>query len=285
MFMRFFVALFMSIAPAVSPAVSLLVSMPAAAQVMSIETYTEQWDPVQGEWVRLEEGAQRLVQSRPAPQADAIAQYGPFRVLDAGRAALMGGTDAASPAFFAAMLRDFPQIAMLDMIECPGTGDDRANMRLGRMIRAAGLTTRVPAGGSVRSGAVELFLAGVERQIDDGAEFAVHSWRDEYGREANDFAADAAVNRSYRDYYQEMGMAADESSAFYDMTNSVPHETALWLTAQDMRAWMPPYPRGESADNASGEVQGVSLLQLDGKAPQLAYADMSVQLDLEVGFP
>lgn len=275
--MRFLTALFLSFAS--------LVSMPVAGQVMSVEAYTEQWDPATGEWVRLEEGAERLVRARPAPQPEAIAHYGPFRVLGDGRAALMDVTDAASPAYFAAMMRDYPHITALDMIECPGTGDDRANMRLGRMIRAAGLTTRVPAGGSVRSGAVELFLAGVERQIEDGAEFAVHSWRDDSGREADDFAADASVNRTYRDYYQEMGMAADRASAFYDMTNSVPHEKALWLTAQDMREWT----QIESARSSDGEVQGVTLLQagqqLGEKAPLLAYADVSVQLDSKVGFP
>jgi hypothetical protein len=47
---------------------------------------------------------------------------------------------------------------------------------------------------------------GRERRIDNGAEFAVHSWRDRQGREARDFAADAAPNRNYLDYYREMGM-------------------------------------------------------------------------------
>ena len=68
---------------------------------------------------------------------------------------------------------------MLEMIEAPGTEDDRANLRLGRLIRARGIATHVPAGGSVRSGGVELFLAGTRRIADPGAEFAVHAWADE----------------------------------------------------------------------------------------------------------
>ena len=189
------------------------------------------------EWVE-GEGAGRYVSSAPAAFGPALAEYGPFRVLDERRAALTGATDAASPAQFAAMLRDFPGLAALELIECPGTDDDRANLKLGRMIRAAALETRVPRGGSVRSGGVELFLAGAARRIDDGAEFAVHSWRDEYGREAHEFAADAPAHRAYLDYYVEMGMERGQARVFYAMTNSVPNGAAKWLTAQDMRGWL-----------------------------------------------
>jgi hypothetical protein len=107
------------------------------------------------------------------------------------------------------------------------------------MIREAGLRTHVPAGGSVRSGAVELFLAGTERTMEEGATFAVHSWLDSYGRQPKDFAEDHAANRLYLDYYVEMGMTKDQAREFYAMTNSVPHESALWLGASDMRPWVP----------------------------------------------
>lgn len=138
------------------------------------------------EVVEIAAGGDRFVQAQPAAVPQGIAAYGPFRVLDRGRAALVDVTDGASPASFAAMLRDFPDIATLEMLDCPGTDDDRANLALGRMIRARGIATHVPDGGSVRSGAVELFLAGVRRAADPGAEFAVHAWQDEDGREPGD---------------------------------------------------------------------------------------------------
>ena len=125
------------------------------------------------------------------------------------RAALVDATDAA-PARRSSRrcCATYPRIATLEMVECPGTDDDTANLRLGRMIRAAGIATHVPADGSVRSGAVELFLAGGTRAVDDGAEFAVHAWRDSDGLRAGDFAADAPDNRAYLAYYREMGVAA-----------------------------------------------------------------------------
>lgn len=39
-------------------------------------------------------------------------------------------TDAHSLAQFDAMLRAFPGISLIEMIDCPGTEDDRANLKL-----------------------------------------------------------------------------------------------------------------------------------------------------------
>ncbi|MBU3991708.1 MAG: alpha/beta hydrolase [Alphaproteobacteria bacterium] len=185
-----------------------------------------------------EAGSERFVVVAPVPVPRGIASYGPFRVLDATRAALVDATDERSPAAFTALLAAYPGITTLELIECPGTDDDRANLRLGRMIRARGLATHVPGGGSVRSGAVELFLAGLHRSADPGAEFAVHAWADERGREPKDYAASAPENRSYLDYYREMGMSPTEADAFYAMTNSVPNAAARWMSAAQMAEWV-----------------------------------------------
>ncbi|MCP5395134.1 MAG: alpha/beta hydrolase [Sphingomonadaceae bacterium] len=204
-------------------------------------------------------GSERFVTTQPEPLPQLVADYGPFRIVDGKRAELVSFTDARTPAHFAAMLRDYPELEVLDLVEVPGTSDDGANMQLGRMIRAAGIATRVPAGGSVRSGGVELFLAGANRQIEDGAQFAVHSWMDVYGRQAKDFAPNAPQNRAYVDYYREMGMSEEEARAFYDMTNSVPFSQAKWLDAGDMRGWL----SGEAAPAAEKDA-----------TPKLAYLDL-----------
>jgi hypothetical protein len=186
-------------------------------------------------------------------ERSALAAYGPFRVLDENTAALVGVTDGDSPAAFRAMLRDYPGLATLAFVECPGTYDDRANLALGRMIRAAGLAAWVPDGGSVRSGAVELVLAGTSLTIDDGAEFAVHAWEDEDGLEASDYTADSPENGKYLAYYREMGLADPEG--FYAMTNSAPFEDARWLDGAEMREW------------------------IGGGSPRLAYLDLGPALN------
>ena len=235
------------------------------ARVVATESWVEEWDPATGQWVRIADDgsvareslptvtqtyrdgelieevhrAARYAQPiAPRPSAGMVAQYGPFLVTSPTRAQMIGSTDLSSPAQFDAMLRDFPEIAVLEMVEAPGTSNDIANLAVARRIRASGIATHVPDGGSVRSGAVEIFLAGVTRTMDDGALFAVHSWLDNHGREADDFPPDHSAHRLYLDFYVEMGMTEAQARDFYAMTNSVPHSQALWLRASDMRPWL-----------------------------------------------
>lgn len=174
----------------------------------------------------------------PAPaytQASGIFdEFGPFRVIAPDMVEMTGTVDSYTPAVFRQMLGQYPEIRRIIMRDCDGSVDEEANLRLARMIRRAGISTHVPAGGSVRSGAVELFLAGVSRTADPDAEFIVHSWMDEYGREANDYPANDPVHAEYLDYYREMGVSAPTAKAFYALTNSVPFSGQLRLSRSDM---------------------------------------------------
>lgn len=230
-----------------------LAASPVSAQSMTVIVI----EVVEEEWVSVDEtGGERFVPAPPAPVPAGIARFGPFRVIDGQRAALVDVTDSRSPAHFEAMVKAYPGIERLDLVDCPGTEDDRANLKLGRLIHARGMTTHVPSGGSVRSGGVELFLAGARRSADHGAEFAVHSWEDEDGRQATDYPADAPENRKYLDYYREMGLADAEARAFYAMTNSVPFEQARWFGAGEMARWV-------RLDNApAGKVQEVPTVAI-----------------------
>ncbi|MEP3225369.1 MAG: alpha/beta hydrolase [Parasphingorhabdus sp.] len=166
--------------------------------------------------------------------APAQAVYGPFRVISADTVEMSGTVDSYSPAQFQKMLQHFPKIKRINMIDCDGSIDEEANLNLARQIRRAGISTHVPARGSIRSGAVELFLAGVRHTADKGAEFVVHSWMDEDGREANDYPPHDPVHAEYLNYYTEMGIPADKARAFYRLTNSVPFAEQLKLSRNDL---------------------------------------------------
>jgi hypothetical protein len=168
------------------------------------------------------------------PSSAPIASYGPFHVLRDGTVEMIGTVDSDTPAAFAALRRAHPQARRLVMRECPGSVDEHANLLLARAVRRAGFDTHVPEGGSVRSGAVELWLAGVRRTADAGAEFGVHSWRDEDGREARDFADSDPVHAEYLGYYREMGMDETMARRFYALTNSVGFDDVRMLSAADM---------------------------------------------------
>ncbi|WP_271079444.1 alpha/beta hydrolase [Aurantiacibacter sp. MUD61] len=242
-----------------------LCAVPAAAQQGEVVVVIEEWVEVRG--------ASRYVSpEHEAADRDALAAFGPFRVIDDRTAALVDITDGRSPSQFAAMLSAFPQIAVLEFIEAPGTHNDLANLRVGRMIREHGIVTRAPEGGSVRSGAVELFLAGVSREIAAGSSFAVHGWLDDYGMGAEDYPAGAPEHRRYLDYYSEMGMDEASARAFYAMTNSVPFEDALWLTGAEMQNWMSESP--EAAKQAADGAQDMPIIEAEEVIPRLAYLDL-----------
>ncbi len=221
-------------------ALTALSALLACHPVSAAEVTTRTWVENGVTWTETttvevyEPGSERLVAPTRA-DVKGIASFGPFEVLDGTRAALVAETDSYSPADFEKMLRAHPGIRVLEMPDCPGTVDDFANLRLGRMIRTKGIATHVPEHGSVRSGAVELFLAGATRSAAPDAAFVVHSWLDEDGRQPGDFSASDPVNRAYVNYYREMGLAADKAAAFYALTNSVPHEEVLMLGTVDLQ--------------------------------------------------
>jgi hypothetical protein len=202
-----------------------------AATVMEIEEVVYDDAPA---------GADRLL-AEPfdiAPSRAPLASFGPFHMVSPTRAELIGSIESETPAQFRALMRAYPGLKQIDMVECPGTGDDEANFALARMVRRAGIATYVPDGGSVRSGGVELFLAGAKRSAAPTAEFAVHSWMDEDGLEPDDFAADDPVNADYIAFYREMGMSEGNARAFYAMTNSAPHDDALYLRTADIARYV-----------------------------------------------
>lgn len=235
-------------------------SVPAQAKTTVYETVFEEWIDIPSDGYRF------MSPLLEQAEVSAIGTFGPFIVRDSKTAALVDITDSQSPAAFQAMIAAFPNLETLQFIEAPGTFSDRDNLKLGRMIRGAGLATYVPEGGSVRSGAVELFLGGVRQEIADGAEFAVHAWLDESGRSASDYRAGSAEHAKYLTYYRDMGMSADNAAAFYAMTNSVAFDDALWLDGPEMRKWLVA-PQME---------QGPKQKQ---QAPRLAYLDLGAALN------
>ncbi|QLC26127.1 hypothetical protein HFP57_14580 [Parasphingopyxis algicola] len=182
-------------------------------------------------------GSAGFVENYAAPQSPALATYGPFHVVAEDRIEMIGEVDSYAPQEFRRLLADWPGIRTLDFVDCAGTIDDNANLALARMIRRAGITTHVPGHGSVRSGGVELFLAGVRRTADPGAEFIVHSWLDNYGREAADYPPGDPIHAPYLEYYREMGMAPENARAFYALTNSVPHDSMRQISITELAAF------------------------------------------------
>jgi hypothetical protein len=150
----------------------------------------------------------------------AIGRFGPFAVVAQNAVEMRGVIDADTPGQFRQLMSHFPGVRQLNIVECPGSEDDEAALNLARLVHGAGIDTHVPASGSVRSSGVELFLAGIHRSAEPGAEFGVHSWQDDEGREARDVPADDPVHADYIRYYVSVGLKPELAKAFYDFTNA-----------------------------------------------------------------
>lgn len=165
----------------------------------------------------------------------ALERAGQFELLAEDTISFSGEVDSYSPENFARMMKHNPAITTLELHDVAGTIDDIANFRLARMIRDAGLTIYVPSDASVRSGGIELFAAGARRIVEPGAEFLVHSWQDDAGYEAGDYPLSDPIHQEYLRFYREMGLAADDATGFYLLTNSAPFDDALQLSLNDLQ--------------------------------------------------
>src|SRR3546814_2373955 len=91
----------------------------------------------------LAEDAEFAAARRYAPSATlatlghAKARFGPFAVIDGATVRMAGDVTAATPRQFAAMLAAFPGLRRLEMVDCPGSLDEEANLILARAIRRA----------------------------------------------------------------------------------------------------------------------------------------------------
>lgn len=53
-------------------------------------------------------------------------------------------------------------------------GSEADGLAMGRLIRAAGLSTRIPAGASCASACADAFLGGVARRVEPGGRYGIH---------------------------------------------------------------------------------------------------------------
>lgn len=96
-----------------------------------------------------------------------------------------------------------PDITTLVEEVVPGSLDDETMIELAYEVRQRGLNTRLISNSAIDSGGVDLFLAGVERTMEDGAHIGVHSWSDGF-TDAAEFPRDAPEHEANRKYIEDM---------------------------------------------------------------------------------
>ncbi len=104
---------------------------------------------------------------------------------------------------FEEVYRDNPHITPLVELDVPGSLDDDTMIPLAYRVRELGLNTHLTASSKIYSGAVDLFLAGTKRTMEEGAVIGVHSWSDG-DRDAADYPRDAPEHEQNRKYIEDM---------------------------------------------------------------------------------
>jgi len=143
---------------------------------------------------------------------------------------MTGDLRSNAPARFERLFEVHPDLQWLELLDCPGSLDDDAVAEVGRLVRGEDINTRVPSDGEIYSGAVDLFIAGVEREYFDGGVVGVHSWSDGTV-EGVDLERDAPVHNLYLEYYKDMGIPED----FYWFTlEAAPYDGIHEMTREEM---------------------------------------------------
>ena len=143
---------------------------------------------------------------------------------------MSGEINSQTDTQFAEVIAANPQITTIVQCIVPGSLDDDTMIPLSYQVRALGLNTHLTAQSQIASGGVDLFLAGVTRTLEAGADIGVHSWSDG-AREAKDYPRNSPEHVANRDYIAEM-LGND---AFYWFTIfAAPADDIYWMTPDEV---------------------------------------------------
>lgn len=146
---------------------------------------------------------------------------------------LMGEFNSQSYDQVVNVLEANPQIRQIVLTANAGSLDDETTFRLARYIRNHQLNTHLLGQSVIASGAVDLFLSGIERTIEKGARIGVHSWSDGI-RQASDFPPDHTDHKMNAEYVDTM-LGSDE---FYWFTiRAAPAGSIYWMTEDEIRRY------------------------------------------------
>tara|TARA_B100000683_G_C12394660_1_gene517031 strand:+ start:522 stop:1043 length:522 start_codon:yes stop_codon:yes gene_type:complete len=151
-----------------------------------------------------------------------------------GTVAIMNGElTSDAPDQVATLLEENPNIEWIELQNCPGSLDDHSALEASRMIRSANINTRVPINGEIASGAVDFFIAGVQRTVVEGGKVGVHSWSNG-DVEGSEVPESDSEHDLYLNFYEDMGISSD----FYWFTlNAASSDGLHYMTQDELREY------------------------------------------------
>ncbi len=167
------------------------------------------------------------------------------------QAFLNGGLGTVTYKQIKDLITDHPEVTTLIFGFIIGSVNDAVNMHTGRLIRDAGLTTKVLADSAIASGGVDLFCAGKERIVTRGARIGVHSWDGE-NIEGRNLPHDHPAHQYQIDYFTMCLGAKGPDFYFYTLA-AAPASEVHWMSEDEITQW------------------GVATTIIDAPEPEITY--------------
>ena len=134
------------------------------------------------------------------------------------------------------IIKNNPEVKTIVFNRVEGSINDEINMHTGRILREAGLNTKVLSDSDIASGGVDLFVAGVVRIVEKGAKLGVHSW--EGGNlQGSKIPKDHPAHQYQLRYFSQM-LGAKLGPDFYFYTlNAAPSESIHYMSDKEIKDW------------------------------------------------
>lgn len=166
-----------------------------------------------------------------------LTRYGIFNVQNDTTITMNGTIGGRTDNHFNKLIENYPNIKWIELGNCPGSKNDEVNLIVAKQIHDLGINTRVFSDSEIASGAVDLFLAGNKRIVQEGSQIGVHSWAG-LKETATDFPVGHENHLPYINYYVSVGFTQQEAEDFYYFTiNAAPANSIHWMTEEEIEQY------------------------------------------------
>ncbi|WP_196887701.1 hypothetical protein [Aureivirga sp. CE67] len=135
------------------------------------------------------------------------------------------------------LVKDHPEVKTIVLGIVPGSVNDLINVHTGRILRENKLNTKALKNSFIASGGVDLFLAGVNRTVEKGAQIGVHSWCCYEDKTARELPKDFPAHESLIDYSNYcLGKEYGEKFYFYTL-EAAPFDNVHFMTEKELKEY------------------------------------------------
>ncbi len=166
--------------------------------------------------------------------------FGIFSVLAGDTVIAMNGTiNGKTPSDFDKLVKAFPKAKKINMILCPGSEDDEANLLVSKKMHDQGFAFHLFSTSVVASGAVDMYVAGIKRTRELGSKIGVHAWGAGSGEPAaTSYPRGHKEHLKYIDYYVSVGFTQKQAEDFYYFTiNAASADDIHYMTEMEIETY------------------------------------------------